>query len=54
MVLGSAEYPAHWVRLMMISCGMAVKRVGILGVSVGKMKALTVMMETVALTGKGR
>ena len=35
-------------------CGMAVKRMGILGVSVRKMKALTVMIETVILIGKGR
>jgi hypothetical protein len=39
---------------MVICCGMAVKRVGMLGVSVGKMKALTVKMETVTLTDKGR
>jgi len=36
------------------SCGMAVKRMGILGVSVRKMKALTVTIETVTLIGKGR
>ena len=36
------------------SCGMAVKRMGMLGVSVRKMKALTVKMETVTLIGKGR
>jgi hypothetical protein len=29
------------MRLMMICCGMAVKRMGMLGVSVRKMKALT-------------
>jgi len=33
------------------SCGMAVKRMGI---SVRKMKALTVMIETGTLIGKGR
>jgi hypothetical protein len=38
----------------MICCGMAVKRMGVLGVSVRKMKALTVKMETVTLIGKGR
>jgi hypothetical protein len=32
---------------------MAVKRVGMLGVSVGKIKALTVEMGTVTLTDKG-
>ena len=31
---------------MVICCGMAVKRMGMLGVSVGMMKALTVKMET--------
>ena len=39
---------------VMICCGMALKRVGMLGVSVEKMKALTVKAETVTLTGKGR
>jgi hypothetical protein len=38
----------------MICCGMAVKRMGVLGVSVRKMKELTVKMETVTLIGKGR
>ena len=37
----------------MICCGMLVKR-DMLGVSVRKMKALTVKMETVTLIGKGR
>jgi len=32
-VLGSV-YPMQWMRLMMICCGMAVKRMGMLGVSV--------------------
>ena len=40
--------------LMVICCGMAAKRTGMLGVSVWKMKALTVKMETVTLDGKGR
>jgi hypothetical protein len=35
-------------------CGKAVKGVGMLGVSVRKMKALTVRVETVTLVGKGR
>ena len=39
---------------MVICYGMAVKRVGMLGVSVRKMKALTVKMETVTMIGKGR
>jgi len=43
-----------WMRLMTVRCGMAVKRMGMLGVSVKKMKALTVKMETVTLIGKGR
>ena len=38
----------------MICCGMAVRRMGMLGVSVKKMKALTVEVETVTLTGRGR
>jgi hypothetical protein len=37
--------------LMMICCGMAVKRMGMIGVSVREMLALTVEMETVTLTG---
>ena len=35
-----------WMRLMMICCGMAVKRMAVLGVSVREMKTLTVKMET--------
>jgi hypothetical protein len=50
----SAVYPVQGTGLMMIRCGMAVKRMGKLGVSVRKMRALTVEMETVTLTGKGR
>jgi len=38
---------------VLICCGMAVKRMGMLGVSVRKMKALTVKMETVTLTSEG-
>jgi len=37
----------------MVCCGMAVKRLEILELSVRKMKALTVKMETVTLIGKG-
>jgi hypothetical protein len=51
--LRSAAYPMQWMGLMMTCCGITVKR-GILGVSVRKMKALTVNMETVTLTGTGR
>jgi hypothetical protein len=39
---------------MMICCGMAVSKMGMLGQSVRKMKALTVRVETVTLSGKGR
>jgi len=41
------------MRLMAICCGMAVKRVGMLYVSVRNMKAVTVKM-TATLIGKGR
>jgi hypothetical protein len=41
--------------LMMICCGMAVKKMGMLRVRTRKMKALTVKMETVTMIGgKGR
>ena len=39
--------------IISICCGTAVKRMGILGVSVREMKALTVKVATVTLTGKG-
>jgi len=39
---------------MMICCGMVVKRMGMLEVSVRKMMALTVKMERVTLIGKDR
>jgi hypothetical protein len=45
--------PLHWLGLMMICYGMTVKGMGMLGVSIRKMKALTVKMETVTLIGKG-
>ena len=35
-------------------CGMAVRKIGMLGVSSLKMKALTLKMERVTLIGKGR
>jgi len=38
----------------MICCGTAVKRMGMLGLSVRKIKALTVKMKTMTLIGKGR
>ena len=42
------------MRLMLICCGMAVKRLGVLGVSVRTVKILSVKMETVTQIGKGR
>jgi hypothetical protein len=36
---------------MVICCGMAVKRMGMFGVSVRKVTALTMRMETVTPTG---
>jgi hypothetical protein len=45
----------QWMGLMIICCEVALKRMGILGVSVRKMKALTVKVETVTLIdGKDR
>jgi hypothetical protein len=44
----------EWRRLMMVCCGMAVKRMGMLGVSVRKMKAQMAKMEIVTLDGKDR
>jgi hypothetical protein len=46
--------PMQWIGLMIICFGMTVKRIGTLVVGVRKMKALTVKMETVPLTGKSR
>ena len=37
---------------MMICCGMAVRKMGLLGVSVRQMKAPTVTMKTVTLIGE--
>ena len=47
------RYPMHWMELI-ICCGTAVKRMGMLGVCVGKMKAQTVKMEKLTLIDKGR
>jgi len=44
----------QWIRLIVMYCGMAVKRVGMLVVGVQNMKALTVKMEAATLIGKGR
>jgi hypothetical protein len=49
-----AAYPMQWIRLIMTCCGMAVKRMGMLGVSIKKLKALTVKMEIAALIAKCR
>jgi hypothetical protein len=43
----------EWMGLL-ICCRMAVKRLGMIKVSVRKMRALPVKMETVTLIGKGR
>jgi len=43
----------QWMELI-ICCAMAVMRLGMLGVSVRKMKALTVKVETVTLIDTGR
>jgi len=42
------------IELMMMCCGMAVKRMGMLGVNVRKMKAQTVKMERATLVGESR
>jgi len=44
----------QWMRLIVICCGMAVKRVGMLVVSAENIKALTVRVKTATLIGKGR
>jgi hypothetical protein len=44
----------QWMGLMMICCKTALKGLGMFGVSVRKLKALTVKMETVTLIDKGR
>ena len=51
--LRSAVYPMHWMRLMSC-CGITIERMGMLGVSVRKMKALSAKLEIVLLIGKGR
>jgi hypothetical protein len=52
--LRSAVYPMQRMEQIMVSCGMAVKRLGMMGVSVRKMMTLTMKMEAVILIGKGR
>ena len=51
-VLRSALHPMQCVELRTICCGVALKRMGMLGVSVRKMKALNDKMETVTLIDK--
>jgi hypothetical protein len=46
--------PMQWMALMIMWFGMTVKRMEMLVVSVRKMKALTVQVQTVLLIGKGR
>ena len=49
MMYRSAVYPVEWMGLIMICCGMAVKMIGILGVSVRKITALIVKMQMATL-----
>jgi hypothetical protein len=51
--LRSAVCTVQWMGLMMICCGMAVKRMGMLGISVRMIKTLTVKVEKVTLFGTG-
>jgi hypothetical protein len=51
--LNSAVYPVQWMGLM-IFCGMSVKQMGMLALSVRKVKAQTVRMERLTLIGKGQ
>jgi len=46
--------PMQWMGLMIMWCRMTVKRMGMLVLSVRKMKALSVQMEALLLIGKGR
>jgi len=45
--------PVQWMGLA-ICCGMTVRRMGMLGASVRKIRALTVKMETVTVIGLGK
>ena len=51
--LRSGVCPVQWMGLMMIYCGMAVERMGMLGISLRRMKTLTVNVEKVTLIGTG-
>jgi hypothetical protein len=46
--------PMQWMGLLIMWFGMTVKRMGMLVVSVRKMKTLTVQVETVLLIDKDR
>ena len=48
----SALHPTQCMELRTVCCGMALKRMGMLGVSVRKMKALNNKIETVTLIDK--
>jgi hypothetical protein len=41
MAIGNDVYPVQWMGLILVRCGMAVKRMGMLGFRVRKMKQLT-------------
>jgi len=51
--LRSAAHPMQWMRMITICCGIALKRMGMLGVSVRKMKAPTLKMEMATLISTG-
>jgi len=44
----------QWTRLILTCFGIAVRRIGMLGFSVRKIKELIVKKETAKLIGKGR
>jgi len=52
--LRSAVYPMQRMGLMVVFCGMALKRMGKLGVNVRKMKPLNVKIKRMTMIGKGR
>jgi len=43
----------QWMRLKVMYCGMAAKKMGMLAMSVRKIKALPAKVETVTLVDKG-
>jgi hypothetical protein len=46
----STVYQMQWMGLM-VCCGMAVRRMGLFGVSVRNMKVMNMKMETVTVIG---